>query len=175
MSFNQEGRELDEENPCDGLRRSKRNKYHLDVAAVIKSGGCSSSGRNYSPPAKRKWASRRPGILQAPILREESATQQQKVSPRRNDKRKQLEKSVALEKEKIINKELEHQKYVNADKQNSQTEQLSNTDDEGSLLKQKPEIKAQQDVVRNDSTLTDAIIEGIAMYFEIFKFNFVLV
>ncbi|CAK5036651.1 unnamed protein product [Meloidogyne enterolobii] len=160
MSFNQEGRELDEENPCDlGLRRSKRNKYHLDVAAVIKSGGCSSSGRNYSPPAKRKWASRRPGILQAPILREESATQQQKVSPRRNDKRKQLEKPVALEKEKTINKELECQKYGKEERQN-QIEQLSNTDDEGSLLKQKPEIKAQQDdVVTNDSTLTDAIIE----------------
>nr|CAD2145150.1 unnamed protein product [Meloidogyne enterolobii] len=157
MSFNQEGRELDEENPCDGLRRSKRNKYHLDVAAVIKSGGCSSFGRNYSPPAKRKWASRRPGILQTPILREES-TQQQKVSPRRNDKRKQLEKPVALEKEKIINKELECQKYGKEERQN-QIEQLSNTDDEGSLLKQKPEIKAQQDVVRNDSTLTDAIIE----------------
>uniref|UniRef100_A0A915P8N8 C2H2-type domain-containing protein n=1 Tax=Meloidogyne floridensis TaxID=298350 RepID=A0A915P8N8_9BILA len=161
MSFNQEGRDLDEENPSDfGLRRSKRNKYHLDVAAVIKSGGCSSSGRNYSPPAKRKWASRRPGILQTPILREESATQQQKVSPRRNDKRKQLEKPVALEKEKIINKELECQKYGKEDKQNNQIEQLSNTDAEGSLLKQKPEIKAQQgDVVRNNSTLTDAIIE----------------
>ena len=92
MSAKQEQREL-EENPCEegiGLRRSKRNKYHLDVAAVLKNGGCSSSGRNYSPPAKRKWASRRPERQTSPLIAE-LATQQQKVSPRRNAKKKQLE------------------------------------------------------------------------------------
>uniref|UniRef100_A0A1I8AZJ6 C2H2-type domain-containing protein n=1 Tax=Meloidogyne hapla TaxID=6305 RepID=A0A1I8AZJ6_MELHA len=150
MSSNQEQRELDEENPCNesiGLRRSKRNKYHLDVAAVIKSGGCSSFGRNYSPPAKRKWASRRPEIKQdqyeTPVLIEELATQQQKVSPRRNVKQKQPETlSVELKQEKI-NQEFERQKYRNADKQNNITEE--------------PE---QQHDGTNDSHSTDAPIEG---------------
>lgn len=68
----------DDETSSTGLRRSKRNKYHLDVAAVLKSG--SSMRRDYSPPVK-KWATRKPEINSHII-------QQPKTSPKQNAKKK---------------------------------------------------------------------------------------
>lgn len=63
---------MDEESSSTGLRRSKRNKYHLDVAAMLKSGS-SVLHRDYSPPAStKKWATQRPNLL---------ISQNSKVSP----------------------------------------------------------------------------------------------
>jgi hypothetical protein len=60
-----------------GLRRSKRNKYHLNLLDVLKSG--TSSHRDYSPPTK-KWATRRP----EPTVFDPLPQQQPRISPRKN-------------------------------------------------------------------------------------------
>lgn len=99
MTERQEQRELEEYQSEEGivLRRSKRNKYHLDVAAVIKSGGCSISDPNYSSPIKKKWASYKPEKQTSQSL-EELSIQHQKISPRRNTRKKQLVSPQELEK-----------------------------------------------------------------------------
>ena len=139
-----------------GLRRSKRNKYHLDVAAVLKSG--SSIRRDYSPPAK-KWATRKPDVNSYNVQQPKTTSPKQCVKKKASPGNSSVETAKATE---VQTKLKEEQRVVGEQSETNIDAERSGQDQIVEAVNQSiPQIQCFSGFRNLEQPLPDQILEGI--------------